>query len=155
MANIYFYNMRLGKIGISEENGNITNIFLADSYDPSLGYIEKETEIIKKTSAQLNEYFEGKRKSFDLPLSPNGTPFEKKVWNALLEIPYGKTKSYKEIAQKIGNPKACRAVGNANGKNHIAIIIPCHRVIASNGGLGGYSSGLEYKKALLEIEKNR
>lgn len=105
------------------------------------------------TFSQLKEYFEGKRKYFDIPLKIKGTPFQKKVWNALLEIPYGETRTYKQIAQNTGNEKACRAVGMANNKNPVAIIIPCHRVIGSNGRLTGYASGLEKKAALLELEK--
>lgn len=100
------------------------------------------------------EYFNGQRKSFDLPLNPKGTEFQKKVWNALLNIPYGSTCSYKDIAVNIGNEKACRAVGGANNKNPIFIIIPCHRVIGKNGSLVGYGGGLDIKLKLLELEQN-
>jgi len=103
---------------------------------------------------QLQEYFAGKRKVFDLELAPSGTDFQKKVWQALLKIPYGKTATYKEIAAAIGHPKAARAVGMACNKNPIAIIIPCHRVVGSNGSLTGYAGGLEMKKRLLELELN-
>lgn len=102
--------------------------------------------------AQLTEYFDGQRKSFDIPLDIKGTPFQKKVWKSLARIPYGKTKSYKELAQLIDNPRAVRAVGGANGKNPICIIIPCHRIIAHDGGIGGYSAGLRNKQWLLEHE---
>lgn len=103
---------------------------------------------------QLQEYFEGKRSFFDLPLQIKGTPFQEKVWTALLNIPYGSTLSYKELAKRIGKPKATRAIGNANSKNPICIIIPCHRVINSNGNPGGYSSGKgqETKQWLLNHE---
>jgi len=102
---------------------------------------------------ELSDYFEGKRTSFTLPLNPEGTPFQKSVWKTLLTIPYGDTISYAEEAKMLGNHKATRAVANANGKNPIAILIPCHRVIATGGGLGGYSGGIEKKEFLLALEK--
>lgn len=113
----------------------------------------KETPLIKNTIKQLNEYFEGKRKTFDLPLAPDGTAFQQKVWQALQTIPYGETYSYKDIAEAVKSPKGFRAVGMANNKNHIAIIIPCHRVIGANGKLVGYAGGLDIKVKLLEIEE--
>lgn len=102
---------------------------------------------------QFTEYEKGARKVFDLPLHIKGTEFQKKVWNALLEIPYGETRSYQEIAIQIGNPKAVRAVGGACNRNPIGIIVPCHRVVGKNGSLTGYAGGLDYKKLLLEKEK--
>ncbi len=113
-----------------------------------------ENKVLKETVKQLDEYFKGNRKIFDLPLSPNGTLFMQSVYKALLKIPYGKTASYKDVAMAIGNDKACRAVGNANNKNPIAIIIPCHRVIGNNGKLVGYAGGLDIKKALLSLENS-
>ena len=107
---------------------------------------------LNQTEKQLNEYFSGKRKSFSLSLHSNGTDFQKQVWSALDEIPYGLTCSYSDIAEKIKNKKASRAVGTANGKNPFCIVVPCHRVVAANGGMGGYSAGLKIKKALLELE---
>jgi methylated-DNA-[protein]-cysteine S-methyltransferase len=101
---------------------------------------------------QLDEYFKHKRKKFDIPLDFDGTPFQMKVWNELLKIPYGKTTSYGKLSQKLGDPKLIRAVGRANGANPIPIIIPCHRVINSNGNLGGYTGGLKMKEILLELE---
>jgi methylated-DNA-[protein]-cysteine S-methyltransferase len=112
-----------------------------------------DNAIIQQTCKQLDEYFAGKRKIFDLPLSPVGTPFQQKVWKALQQIPYGETISYAQLAQSVDNPKACRAVGSANGKNPVAIIIPCHRVINTGGKLGGYAYGLEIKKQLLDLEQ--
>jgi len=103
---------------------------------------------------QLEEYFKGERKKFNVPLDFKGTEFQKKVWNELNKIPYGKTVSYKKVAEKVGNKKALRAVGQANSKNPVCIIIPCHRVINSNGKLGGYSAGLLVKEKLLELEGN-
>ncbi|WP_271712404.1 methylated-DNA--[protein]-cysteine S-methyltransferase [Anaeromicropila herbilytica] len=132
----------------------ITHILFCDENE----YIEKnfeekrETPIIQEAYQQLLEYFSGTRTKFELSISPEGTEFQKKVWNALRDIPYGETRSYKEIATFIGNEKASRAVGNANNKNPIPIIIPCHRVIGANGKLVGYAGGLDKKKKLLDIE---
>jgi methylated-DNA-[protein]-cysteine S-methyltransferase len=112
-----------------------------------------ETPLLKKAAQELQEYFIGKRKRFDLPLSPQGTDFQQKVWKALQDIPYGAVCSYKDIARAIGNEKACRAVGGANNKNPISIIIPCHRVIGANGSLVGYGGGIEIKKQLLALEQ--
>jgi methylated-DNA-[protein]-cysteine S-methyltransferase len=108
--------------------------------------------LVKEVCRQLDEYFAGKRLKFDLPLAPKGTDFQQTVWKHLQQIPYGTTISYGQLAKSVGNPKACRAVGSANGKNPVAIVIPCHRVIASGGGLGGYAYGLEVKKQLLVLE---
>lgn len=102
---------------------------------------------------ELDEYFQGKRKTFDIPLRTHGTPFQEKVWAALRAIPYGEVRSYKEVAEAIGHPKAYRAVGMANNANPIFIIVPCHRVIGSDGSLTGYGGGLPMKKALLSLEK--
>lgn len=109
--------------------------------------------ILLKTAQQLNEYFAGKRQQFDLPLDFEGTAFQQQVWRALLTIPFGETRSYKQIAEQIGNVKALRAVGAANGKNPISIIAPCHRVVGANGKLVGFAGGLENKEILLKIEK--
>lgn len=109
-------------------------------------------EVLKQTAQQLEEYFLGKRNSFDLNLNPNGTDFQKKVWRKLRDIPYGKTCSYLDMAKKLGDPKVIRAAASANGKNPIAIIIPCHRVIGSDGSLTGYAGGLHRKKWLLNLE---
>lgn len=114
---------------------------------------EKENSIIKKTAKQLREYFDGKRNSFDLPCELTGTDFQKKAWSALKKIPFGKTGSYKEQANLIHSPKAVRAVGRANGSNPICIILPCHRIVGSNGELTGYAGGLKAKKFLLNLER--
>lgn len=112
----------------------------------------KETPLITKTITELNEYFKGWRKEFDLPLAPQGTDFQQKVWQVLQNIPYGQTRSYKEIAKAAGSPRGYRAVGMANNKNPIAIIIPCHRVIGANGKMVGYAGGLNTKENLLKLE---
>ncbi len=110
--------------------------------------------ILLKTIKQLEEYFFGKRKSFDLSLDFVGTSFQKQVWRELSKIPFGKTVSYKDIAKRINNPRAVRAVGTANGKNPLCIIIPCHRVIASDGSIAGYAGGVSIKEKLLDLERN-
>lgn len=112
------------------------------------------TELLSMATIQLDEYFQGKRTTFSLPFKLTGTPFQLAVWKELQNIPYGQTTSYKEIAQKINKPKAYRVVGMANNKNPLPIIIPCHRVIGSNGKLIGYAGGLKLKNYLLELEKS-
>jgi methylated-DNA-[protein]-cysteine S-methyltransferase len=117
--------------------------------------VKKKNSVSAAALSQLSEYFNRKRKSFDLPISSNGTDFQKKVWQSLLQIPYGETISYSTQAKMIGVPNSCRAVGNANGKNPLPILIPCHRVISSSGALGGFSAGLKIKESLLKFESNR
>lgn len=117
-------------------------------------YIEEDTEVLKEARKQFNEYFDHKRKVFDLPLLLVGTDFQKSVWQGLLQIPFGSTASYRDLAQNLGNEKAVRAVANANGANAISIVIPCHRILGSNGDLTGYAGGLSTKKKLLELEQN-
>ena len=151
MKSVYYYNYKLCKLGIAEENGAICRVFFAAGKAPD-NFENTETPLIKKAAAQLEEYFEGKRKNFDLPLVLNGTDFQNRVWEALRKIPYGKTRSYGELAAMTGNPKASRAVGMANNRNPIVIVIPCHRVIGSDGSLTGFGGGLELKKRLLELE---
>jgi methylated-DNA-[protein]-cysteine S-methyltransferase len=151
MKNIYFYDTSAGKVGIADNGKAITDLMYVggEPYSANLN----ETPLIRKAAKQLNEYLAGKREAFDLPLEPEGTQFQKAVWKALTGIPYGETRTYKDIAESIGNPKACRAVGMANNKNPIAILIPCHRVIGADGKLVGYAGGLDIKKKLLELEK--
>ncbi len=117
-------------------------------------YIEEDSAIIQETQTQLRQYYEGKRTEFDIPLLFVGTDFQKSVWKALLEIPYGKTNTYLELSKKMDNEKAIRAVASANGANAISIIVPCHRIIGSDGSLVGYAGGLNAKKKLLIIEKS-
>ena len=149
--NYKIYETIIGKILIEEDENKISRIeIVKNEYDKKH---QKETEIIKKTHEELEEYFKGNRKVFDIPLKIEGTEFQRKVWNALLEIPYGETRTYLDIAKQIGNPKACRAVGMANHNNKIMILIPCHRVIGSNKKLVGYAGGIDVKEKLLEIEK--
>ena len=117
-------------------------------------YIEEPSEVVSQTIKQMNEYFDFKRKVFDIPLLLVGTDFQKKVWQGLIDTPFGTTCSYLELAKRIGNEKAVRAVATANGANAISIIVPCHRIIGSNGDLVGYAGGLGTKKKLLELESN-
>ena len=117
-------------------------------------FVEQENEILEESKKQLDEYFNMERKVFDIPLVTVGTDFQKSVWRALQEVPYGTTSTYLELAKKIGNEKAVRAVASANGANAIGLIIPCHRIIGSNGELIGYGGGLAVKKRLLKLEQN-
>ena len=151
MINYFCYDTEIGTIKISEKDGKIIGLGFSDYKKEN--EIEKETDAIRKTYLQLKEYLSGKRKNFDIEIEMIGTEFQKKVWKELLNIPYGETRSYKDIAIAIGNEKACRAVGNANNKNPIAIIVPCHRVVGSNGSMTGYAGGLNIKEKLLKIEK--
>ena len=151
------YDFEIGKLAICEENGKIVLVNVVktkeDIEEMAKNSIQKETSLIKNTKQQLDEYFAGKRKKFDIPIKLDGTDFQIKVWKELLKIPYGETCSYLDIAKCIGNPKASRAVGMANNKNKIIIIVPCHRVIGSNKKLVGYACGLDVKEKLLELER--
>lgn len=153
MKNVFFYDTDIGKIAIVEDGIAITNVYFEDiPANQNAKLIE--TPLLREAGKQIQEYFSGKRKCFELPISPVGTEFQKRVWIALQKIPYGQTRSYKEIAREVGNDKACRAVGMANNKNPIAIIIPCHRVIGSDGKLIGYAGGLKIKDFLLNMERD-
>ena len=134
-------------VAVLWENENPKRVRLAELIE------DQQHPILLKTQKQLNEYFAGQRQIFDLPLDFEGTEFQQKVWQALLSIPFGETRSYKDIAEQIGNVKAVRAVGAANGKNPISIIAPCHRVVGANGKLVGFAGGLENKDILLKIEQ--
>lgn len=111
-----------------------------------------DDEVLKRAVRQLREYFDGKRRSFELPLAPEGTPFQQEVWRALCEVPWGETRSYGDLAMAIGRPTATRAVGAANGRNPLPIVIPCHRVIGASGRLTGYAGGIHLKEGLLQLE---
>ena len=151
MNHVYYYDFPIGRLAIADNSEVITHISTHDGFDKEEFQLI-ETPLIKKACLQLSEYFAGKRKNFELPLSPRGTDFQKRCWQALQTIPYGETWSYKQLAKAIGNEKACRAVGGANNKNPIIIVIPCHRVIGANGKLVGYGGGLPIKEALLTLE---
>lgn len=140
----------IGTLLLVEEDGALTQ--LQFDGEPPADCKEETNPLLLDARRQLEEYFAGKRRTFDLPLRPKGTPFQKACYQALREIPYGQTRSYAEIAQCVGKPKACRAVGNANHNNPIGIIIPCHRVIGKSGALTGYGGGLDKKEFLLRLE---
>lgn len=154
----YVYHTKLGTILIAEDGQGITELTLITASEETINerfrnYERKETQRLKEAADQLMEYLEGKRTEFTVILQPKGTEFQRKVWQALREIPYGETRSYKQIAEAVGNPKASRAVGMANHNNPIMCMIPCHRVIGADKSLVGYAGGLEIKKQLLELEK--
>lgn len=160
MEKAYIYKTQVGRFLIVEEDGAVTKVELHVEEERSKEeilshYQEEETTLMKDASIQLAQYLEGSRKTFDININPKGTQFQKKVWEALRAIPYGETRTYKEIAIEVGNPKASRAVGMANNKNPIICIIPCHRVIGSNGKLVGFACGLDVKERLLGIESNK
>lgn len=148
MKNYDYYESPFGLILIVTCDDFLVELKKVDERE----FLSNENAISKKVKKELLEYFEGNRKSFDIPIKLSGTDFRMKVWNELLKIPYGNTISYKELARRVGNEKAVRAVGGANHNNPIWIIVPCHRVIGSNGSLTGYGGGIEMKKRLLELE---
>lgn len=151
----------MGKMVLYETEGSICAVDLEGKAAPAMQkklfreaeVEEGKTDLLEKAQAELEEYFTGKRKMFDLPIRMFGTDFQKRVWNTLLGIPYGGTLTYGEVARIIGNPKACRAVGMANNQNPLMILVPCHRVIGADGSLVGYGGGLDIKERLLSLEK--
>jgi len=146
----FTYETVLGDVTFVEEDGALLVISMKSDHGGKV----VETPLIKDAFRQLSEYLIGERKEFDLPIRMRGTEFQKRVWRALLDIPYGETRSYKQIAEAIGNPKGVRAVGMANNRNQLLIVIPCHRVIGASGSLVGYGEGLEMKEFLLRLEKS-
>jgi methylated-DNA-[protein]-cysteine S-methyltransferase len=151
--NLYFYETDIGTVGIAEEGGAVTNVCFGRERAPADAEV-RETETTREAARQLNAYLAGELTEFSLTLAPRGTEFQRSVWERLLEIPYGRTASYADIARAVGNPRACRAVGQANNRNPIAVFIPCHRVIGSDGSLVGYGGRLDLKQKLLDLEKN-
>ena len=148
----------LGPILFACDDQSLTRVHFTDSSKPlamdDTWCRTPKDPLLQETRRQLDEYFSGKRRQFSLPLAMEGTDFQINVWKALTTIPYGTTWSYKELAAAVGNPAACRAVGNANGKNKIVIIVPCHRVIGSDGDLVGFASGLVRKRYLISLEQS-
>ncbi|HZY40035.1 MAG TPA: methylated-DNA--[protein]-cysteine S-methyltransferase [Mucilaginibacter sp.] len=144
-----YYKTPIGFVRITEEEGFITSVYMLDGeFDMQL----PETPLLKKALQQLDEYFKGDRRVFDLPLKQNGSGFQQQVWEQLSKIEYGKTISYLEQSKLMNNPLCIRAIASANGKNHLIIVVPCHRVIGSDGSLIGFGAGLWRKKWLLEHE---
>ena len=151
MIEKFYYKSPIGILEIKVENNIVLGLRIVEScskFSERTGYF---AEVVK----QLDEYFAGKRTKFELNISPRGTEFQKKVWAELLKIPYGKTKSYQEIAEAVGKPKAQRAVGSACNKNPILLIIPCHRVVSKTGKLTGFACGVDRKEQLLKLESNQ
>lgn len=146
----------IGPLTLAGRNGRLSHLRMVDqTYEPSRDDWVADDSAFPDVVRQLAEYFDGERTEFELELDLHGTAFQRRVWNALTTIPYGETRTYGDIARHIGSPNAFRAVGLANGRNPIAVIVPCHRVIGSNGTLTGYGGGLERKQTLLELEKAR
>ena len=151
VANFLAINSPAGRLTLASDGSALTGLHYGERVYPRA--LNEPDNIISSAVLQLDEYFKGIRTVFNIPIMPQGTEFQRRVWNALTEIDYGKTRTYGEIAAAIGNPKAARAVGLANNKNPISIIVPCHRVVGANGRLVGYAGGLETKSFLLELEK--
>jgi methylated-DNA-[protein]-cysteine S-methyltransferase len=151
-----YYDSPLGQILLTANDAALTGLhFVGEKYYPEVAaewQRQPDAKLIVRARRQLAEYFAGRRKDFDLTVEPAGTPFQRGVWRALQKIPYGATTNYGALAQRIGKPTASRAVGAANGRNPISIVIPCHRVIGANGDLTGYAGGIERKQALLRLE---
>lgn len=148
-AAVLYHQSPVGLLRLSADDAGLCGVhFVRDTVPES----STDCELLRRTARELDEYFAGVRREFDIPLSLHGTPFQKRVWAALLQIPYGQTRSYAEVAAMAGSPKACRAVGMANHNNPVSILVPCHRVINADGGLGGYGGGLDTKRFLLKLE---
>ena len=144
----------IGSLSLVEENGALVAVrWNFDLSRDAVPLALPSTPLLRQAAAELAAYFAGALREFTVPLAPKGTPFQQKVWAALREIPYGETRSYKEIAAMVGNEKACRAVGMANNRNPLPIFIPCHRVVGADGKLVGYAGGLDVKTFLLNLEK--
>lgn len=150
MKYFFNYDFPIGRLTIVDDGHGICGIHFHEEQQNA--GTKKETIYTRMAAYQLTEYFSGDRTQFDLPLSFHGTEFQQKVWRALCKIPYGETRTYKEVAESIGSPKGCRAVGMANNQNPMVIVVPCHRVVGKNGSLTGYAGGLELKEYLLELE---
>ncbi|MDR1455082.1 MAG: methylated-DNA--[protein]-cysteine S-methyltransferase [Tannerella sp.] len=151
--NSLHYHSPVGTLCIAEDGNAIVYVTWAGTRQAPAETAEEATPLLREAVRQLSEYFAGRRRTFDLPLAPQGTAFQLRTWQALREIPYGQTRSYGQIAEAVGCPKGARAVGMANNRNPISILMPCHRVIGADGRLVGYAGGLDVKKQLLELER--
>lgn len=140
-----------GSVILGEKNLSLTHLWLGPEVFPEK-MLWAESPLLLKAAAQLSEFFQGRRYCFDLPLAPEGTAFQQKIWECILRIPYGETRTYRQVAEIVGRPRACRAVGQACSRNPLAIFIACHRVLGSHGALTGYAGGLVVKNYLLELE---
>lgn len=151
MKYAFRYSTCAGDVVIVEDGNSVTAIFFGSDIPPDSVY--SETPLLKKACSQILEYLRGDRLEFSLPIKLEGTDFQRSVWNALLSIPYGETKSYSEIASAVGNPSSQRAVGSACSRNPILLVVPCHRVVSASGATSGYAAGVALKEKLLELEK--
>jgi methylated-DNA-[protein]-cysteine S-methyltransferase len=149
--NFQYLDTPIGTLRLVSNGAQLVNIEFEGQYGAS-DAVEISDTVLAACAEQLTGYFAGKRRRFELPLAGRGTPFQQSVWDALADIPYGELRSYRDIARTIGNPAAVRAVGAANGRNPLPIVVPCHRVIGSNGTLTGFAGGLEVKRFLLQLE---
>lgn len=150
MLNAVVMESPIGLLTLVEEDGALIEVRFGNRGEDAAVC---DTPLLNQAVRELNEYFSGQRKTFTVPLNPKGTPFQRRCWDALLQIPYGETRTYGQQAAMIGNPKACRAVGMGNHRNPLPIFIPCHRVVGANGTLTGYAGGLNIKEILLHIER--
>ena len=150
--NYQYLDSPIGQLRLVSDGQHITAIEFEGMHHTDQRDTEQKDGPLEECARQLGEYFNGTRRDFDLPLAPGGTEFQNAVWDALREIPYGALRSYRDVAESLANPKAVRAVGAANGRNPIPIVVPCHRVVGSDGALTGFAGGLAAKKKLLELE---
>lgn len=155
MKNLLYHQSSIGNIAIVDNGEKITNVFFGKPGFLQTQFRNAETELNTLCAKQLDEYFKGVRRAFDLPMEMEGTPFQVNVWKAMLTVPYGETRTYRDIAKQIGNPNSYRAVGLANNKNPMVILIPCHRIVGTNGDMVGYGGGLAKKKQLLIFEREQ
>lgn len=139
----------VGRLVVAETDGKISRLYLPNH---PVDFVSCESALLRNAARQLDEYFAGKRRQFDLPLWFDGTPFQVAIWQKLCQIPYGQTIAYSDLAAAVGRPAACRAAGGANNRNPLPILVPCHRVIGKNGSLVGYGGGLAVKQYLLQLE---
>lgn len=149
----WMFDTPLGTMAVGEEDSAVVRVYLPNTQTPRL--MPHKTPLLERAETQILEYLSGQRQEFDLPLAFVGTDFQKKVWQALCEIPYGQTESYGSLAARIGCPGGARAVGMANHRNPLPVLVPCHRVVGAKGQLTGYAGGLELKQALLALEDGK
>ena len=152
IVNAIIYVSPIGPLTLVSDGDGLVGVHFEGWMLPAAA-VNKSDAVLARTARQLDAYFAGQLRTFDLPLAPTGTPFQQRVWSALREIPFGETRSYGQLAKAIGKPSAMRAVGAANGRNPIAIVVPCHRVIGADGSLTGFGGGIERKRFLLSLEQ--
>ena len=154
MVNAIIHESPIGPLTLVSDGDHLVGVRF-EGWNPPAGALNTADPVLARTARQLDSYFAGRLRAFDLPLAPAGTPFQQRVWSALREIPFGETRSYGQLAKAIGKPSAMRAVGAANGRNPIAIVVPCHRVIGTDGSLTGFGGGIERKRFLLSLEQGK